>query len=200
MAADLGLDPAHLCHCVQVHETRCALIDDQSLLGPYEGFDALITHRIGVPLMTFSADCPLILLFDTVQRVVGMVHSSWRCTVAGATRLLVEQMQAATGCRPEDLQAGIGPGAGPCCYEVQDDVYSAAERLPDRDSFFIRREEGLFFDLWSANQAQLLAAGLPAQAIERADTCTLCQNDVFYSFRREGVGCGHFGLMAARVE
>ena len=38
------------------------------------------------------------------------------------------------------------------------------------------------------------------QKIERAGVCTLCRNDVFYSFRREGPGCGHFGLMAALLD
>jgi hypothetical protein len=44
---------------------------------------------------------------------------------------------------------------------------------------------------------QLVAAGVPEERIEVAGVCTLCRNDVFYSYRREGPDCGHFGLLAA---
>ncbi|MEW6254142.1 MAG: laccase domain-containing protein [Planctomycetota bacterium] len=44
---------------------------------------------------------------------------------------------------------------------------------------------------------QLVAAGVQAENIEIAGVCTLCRNDLFYSWRREGAGCGHFGLLAA---
>ena len=49
----------------------------------------------------------------------------------------------------------------------------------------------------AANQAQLIETGVTAGNIELAGVCTMCRNDLFYSFRREGQGCGHFGLLAA---
>ncbi len=197
MATDLGLDPSRLCHCVQVHQTRLALVDAQRAAGPLEGFDGALTNQPGVPLMTFSADCPLILIFDSHRRALGLAHASWRCTVARIAPLLIAAMRDAYGCRPDDLLAFIGPGAGPCCYEVREDVYAAAADLPQRERCFARRDGRMYFDLWEANRALLAAAGLRPESIASADVCTLCRNDVFYSFRKEGPGCGHFGLMAA---
>ncbi len=200
MAADLGFDPARLCFCQQVHQTELAIVDGTPRGGPLGEVDGVLTATPDVALLTFSADCPLVLVFDPVQRIVGLAHASWRCTVGQITRRLVELAAARFGSRPDDLLAGIGPGAGPCCYEVQDDVYQTAAQLPQRERLFPRRGGRLFFDLWAANQVQLLDAGLQPGNIESADVCTLCRNDLFYSYRREGPGCGHFGLLAGLTE
>lgn len=200
MCTDLGLDATRLTYTWQIHRTAIAAIRAGDAPGPRHEVDALLTNAVGTPLMTFSADCPLILLYDPVARVVGMAHASWRCTVARIVTQLVERMQAEFGTAAANLHAGLGPGAGVCCYEVQDDVHAAAAVLPDHDTLFQRRAGRLYFDLGLANRRQLEAAGVPAAQIESAGICTMCRTDVFYSYRREGAGCGHFGLLAALVE
>lgn len=197
MAADLGVDAARLCCCVQVHAPGIAAVAESPVGGRLEGIDAAITAERGLPLMTFSADCPLVLLYDPVRRVLGMAHTSWRCTVSRLAARLVERMQAECGVRPGDLLAGIGPSAGPTAYEVREDVYEAAVGLAQRERLFLRQGERMCFDLWESNRLQLVEAGLGADRIEVAGICTMTRTDLFYSFRREGPGCGHFGLMAA---
>ncbi len=195
MARDLGLDPQRLAYCAQVHTPRIAIVEPPLQSGRLEGFDAVITAQRDTPLMTFSADCPLVLLYDR-RGVVGLVHASWRCTVARAVGLTVAAMRERFGSDPGELLAGIGPSAGPEQYEVQADVLAAAASLPDCERCFPRRDGRMFFDLWTANRLELERAGLRAEHIELAGICTMTHNDVFYSFRREGAGCGHFGLMA----
>jgi hypothetical protein len=197
MAADWGLDPRRLCYCQQVHETRLEVVDERQPGGALPCCDGAVTACAGRSLMTFSADCPLVLVTDPVRHVLGLVHASWRCTVAGMTGRLLARMAAQFGCRAADVWGGVGPGGGPCCYEVQRDVYEAAAKLPGREQCFSTRDGRLYFDLWEANRIQLLAAGVRSENIEVAGMCTLCHNDVFYSYRREGAGCGHFGLLAA---
>lgn len=196
MAVDLGADPAKLCHCDQVHGDRIARVDGDTPPGPLRGADAVVTAAPARPVLTFSADCPLVLLFDPVRGVLALVHASWRCTVARLVMQVVARLRREYGCDPADLRAGIGPGAGPCCYEVGLEVYVAAADLPDREALFARRDGRLYFDLWRANRAQLHAAGVCAARVETAGVCTICGGGLFYSYRREGPGCGHFGLMA----
>ena len=196
MAVDLGLTPDRLTICEQVHDCRVAIVPAEHTGGRLPGTDAAVTVGGGLPLMGFSADCPLILLYDPLRPALGVVHASWRCTVAQLAAQAVETMKREFGCDPANLQAGIGPGAGPCCYEVQADVFEAARDLPDRERLFKRRGGRMYFDLWQANVRQLCDAGLRAEQIEMAGICTMCRVDVFFSFRREGAGCGHFGLMA----
>lgn len=193
--ADFGLDRARAAWCVQVHTPKIARIDDSNL-GPHDGFDGLITATPGVSLMVFSADCPLVLAFDSVAGVLGVVHSSWRCTVGFSTRLLIERMTRECGARADRIIAGIGPSAGPASYEVGEDVYAAAADLPDRDRLFPRREGRMYFDLWEANRRQLIDAGVPEPMVEIAGICTMEHVDTFFSYRREGAGCGNFALLA----
>lgn len=200
MAEDLMLDPAGLHYCVQIHQTGLARVAHAEPGRAREELDGLFTDARGMPLMTFSADCPLVLVWDARQRVLGMCHASWRCTVGSITRLLIERMRDELHTDAADVWAGIGPSAGPCCYEVKDDVRLAARAaIGDPDGYFPRRDERMFFDLWQANRDQLRTAGVPAEQIEICGVCTMCRTDLFYSFRREGAGCGHFGLMAAIV-
>jgi YfiH family protein len=197
MTREWGLDPAALRHCTQVHRTTLVHVRETTPAGALPECDGALTDRTGLPLMTFSADCPLVLLYDARRHVLGLVHASWRCTVSEIVTQLVTAMRDQYRCDPADLHAGVGPGAGPCCYEVREDVYAAAAHLPDRERLFPRRSGRMYFDLWQANAAQLAAAGVPHHQLEIARICTLCRNDVFYSFRREGPGVGHFGLLAA---
>ncbi len=196
MLTDWRLDPDRLHYCVQAHQTRAVTIHAGQPAGPQPGTDLILTAAPGEALMTFSADCPLVLAYDPHARVLGLAHASWRCTVAQITPRLITLMRE-SGANPADIRAGIGPSAGPCCYEVREDVLAAAATLTGRDAFFPRRDGRMFFDLWAANRAALSAAGVPAENIEQAGLCTLCRNDLFFSFRREGAGCGHFGLLAA---
>ncbi|RMF80509.1 MAG: laccase domain-containing protein [Planctomycetota bacterium] len=199
MVADWGLDPERLLACEQSHETRIAVIDEPRPAAILPNTDATIVTTPIQPVMNFSADCPLILIDDSRRRVIATAHASWRCTVAGLTAMLIERMRREFGCDPAECVAGIGPSAGPLRYEVGADVYAAAANLPQRDALFPRRGGKVFFDLWAANRAQLEAAGVPAANIETAGICTISDADRFYSYRREGAGCGHFGLLAALV-
>jgi YfiH family protein len=172
--------------------------------------DGLVTNDPGVPLILLTADCPLVCAYDPVRRAVGAVHSSWQGTVAHATAQMIRVMQQAFGSDPGDLLAAIAPSAGPCCYEVGEDVRRIARtRLPDADVFFSlfrfavqgrgggdepkHRPSRLTFDLWSANKQQLLDAGLRAANIELAGLCTIC-NPRFWSHRRDGVAAGRSAL------
>jgi copper oxidase (laccase) domain-containing protein len=116
------------------------------------------------------------------------------------TYKLVEAMTNAYGCSPADMQAAICPSAGPCCYEVKDDVRSAATNaLGDGAAdFFVHRDEKMFLDLWRANTAQLVEAGLCGHNVQAAGVCTICDQR-FFSYRREAAQAGRFGGLIARV-
>lgn len=94
--------------------------------GGSAGFaDGLVTATPGLALMGKSADCPLILIADRRGHAVGFAHASWRATVAGIVPAVVRRMSA-LGCDPSDLVACICPSVGPCCYEVGEEVRTAA--------------------------------------------------------------------------
>ncbi len=183
--------------CVQEGQAGCA--------------DGLVTTTPGLALLGKSGDCPLVLIADRRRKAVGFAHASWRATVAGITAAVVRRM-IDLGCDPRDLVAGICPSVGPCCYEVGDEVRTAAIQSigPHATSFFRRADrheqpqapskagvsaERLHFDLWRANACALARVGLAAKAIHVAGLCTCCHSDLFPSYRSEGEAAGRFAAV-----
>jgi copper oxidase (laccase) domain-containing protein len=131
-------------------------------------------------------------------------------------------MRLQFGSRPEDLIAAIGPGIGPCCFAVGDEVLSEFEsqfayaselfcEVYDSDPirkkypmlFLTQRAPGhspigpsLHLNLVEANRRQLLSAGLKPRSIQMIGGCTSCQRELFFSHRASQ---GHTGRMLSVI-
>lgn len=81
--------------------------------------DALFTTASGLPVVIFTADCFAVALY--CDHGVGMAHAGWRGLSARVIRNLREAM---TDAGAEPTHATIGPGIGPCCFEVGEEVAS----------------------------------------------------------------------------
>jgi polyphenol oxidase len=147
--------------------------------------DGLWSEEPGLGLMLVAADCLPIALarVDGARPGVAVLHVGWKGLLGG----IVAEGAAALGGR---LAAVIGPGIGPCCYEVREDV---AE--PYRASFGPQVVRNGRLDLWSAAEQALKAAG--CDVVERTDLCTACHPDLFFSHRRDGARTGRQGVLGA---
>lgn len=158
--------------------------------------DGLVCDVPGVPIIQFSADCPLILAVDPHHRAFGTAHASWRGTVTQIAEELLRQMTREFGTKPEELTVALCPCAGPVEYEVGDDVRRiAAARLGDVDRFFPVRDGRIYFDMRTANAAQLIGAGVNPDRIFIANHSTMA-DPRFYSHRRDGADTGRFAIIA----
>ncbi|MFH0981555.1 MAG: polyphenol oxidase family protein [Planctomycetota bacterium] len=159
--------------------------------------DGLYTRHALHPLLGLSADCPIIVLFDPDTPAVGVAHAGWRGTFAGIATRLTHALINSFGSKPARLLAAISPSAGPCCYEVREDVLRIVRTRCNEPDRFLRHEaRRTYLDLWSANVAQLQAAGIPLERIDVAGLCTIC-DPRFCSYRRDGRATAHAGLLAA---
>jgi polyphenol oxidase len=173
--------------------------------------DGWMTDVPGVLLGIQTADCLPVLVVDRRNRAVAAFHAGWRGTLGRIVENGVGRMRLEFGSEPEDLVAAIGPGIGQCCYAVGEEVQQefgsqfayAAELFREvGDSDAIRRKYPMLFltarapghsgvgpqihlDLAEANRRQLLAAGLPPNAIHLTGACTACQTERFFSHRAE---------------
>ena len=100
----------------------------------YTSVDAMITDTPDIPLVVFSADCGIILLYDPVRRAVGAAHAGWRGAAAGIVYKTVRRMQETFGTDPRDLRAAIGAAIGPCCFETDADVPRALRDALGREA------------------------------------------------------------------
>ena len=184
--------------------------------------DGLMTDEPGLLVGIRTADCIPILVADRKRRAVAAFHAGWRGTVQRIVESGIGRMGLQFGSRPEDLVAAIGPGIGPCCYAVGEEVLSSFEsqfayarelfrEVYDSDPvrikypmlFMTQRAPGhseigpsLHLNLVEANRRQLLAAGLKPRAIHLVGGCTSCQRELFFSHRGSE---GHAGRMMSVI-
>ena len=148
--------------------------------------DGQITDRPGVALVTFSADCTPILLFDPVRRAIGAVHAGWRGTAMGIAAKAVEAMVREYGCDPENIQAAIGPCIGKCCFETDWDVPQAMlDSLgPKALTAITQKGEKYHVDNKFCNALWLQRAGVGW--LDISPDCTRCNPDRYWSHRAVG--------------
>ena len=161
--------------------------------------DALWTDQPGLGVIGRGADCPLILvggLKSDGHPVWGFAHASWRSTLQGITSGLVLAL-AEAGADPAGLQAVICPSAGPCCYEVGEEVREQALQAlgPGAAWFFNQTMNRQTFDLWGANIDQLTNAGLSEKNVHNSGLCTICDTGLYPSYRRQGQAAGRFAAV-----
>ena len=146
--------------------------------------DGQATNLRGLGAMVLTADClPVALGMDGA---VAMVHAGWRGLAAGVLDEGVRALRELGG--DSELAAVIGPGAGPCCYEVGEEVHAAFE-----GAHRVGTPPGRRIDLKAIARARLLAAGV--SEVRDVEACTIC-DERFFSYRREGDRAGRQGGVA----
>jgi YfiH family protein len=180
LCAAVGADPARLRYGRQVHG---AVVRRAG--GRGEPGDGVWSDTRGEPLLVFAADCLPIAVAraNGAEPAIAAVHIGWRGLLAG----VVEAAAAALG--GARLAAVVGPGIGPCCYDVGEEV---AGPFRARFGAGVVRERRL--DLRTAVERALRDAG--ASAVSHVDLCTACHPELFFSHRRDGARTGRQGLIA----
>jgi polyphenol oxidase len=146
----------------QVHGTDVVPADPDTMVEA----DGQVTTRAGVAAVALTADCLPIAL--VAPEGIGMLHAGWRGLANGVIANGVEALRQVGAGR---IAAAIGPGAGPCCYEVGDEVRAAfgtSERTVDLKA--IARE-------------RLTAAGV--EEVHDCGLCTIHDAERFFSHRRD---------------
>jgi YfiH family protein len=174
----LGLGEESLAIPQQVHgdTVRVALAP-----GAYPDCDGLVSDREGVYLVISVADCVPVFAYDAVRGAVGAFHAGWRGSKLAIVARGIALMRAQFGSAPQNIRAVIGQSAGPCCYEVGEEVAA------DFDERFVLRKPGERprLDLHGLNRDLLLSSGVPPGQIELLASCTICHPEEFHSYRRD---------------
>jgi len=149
-----------------------------------ERADGLWTDERGLPVLALAADClPIALARANGGRpALAVLHAGWRGLVAG---IAGEGVKALGGGL---VGAVVGPGIGPCCYEVGEEVAA-----PFRRAFGMGLYRDGKLDLWSAAERALRASGVAR--VDRVDLCTACNPDQFFSHRRDDGLTGRQGVI-----
>jgi YfiH family protein len=184
LCAQLGL--RRLAHGYQVHGTTVRRIHSDAdvpepgidAAQPPIGADGHATRVPGLGVMALAADCLPVALGG--NGTVAMVHAGWRGLAAGVLEegVLALRELGGEGEGESEVAAIIGPGAGPCCYEVGEEVHTA---------FAGAHRSGRRIDLKALARERLRTAGVTD--VRDACVCTICDQR-FFSHRRESTRAG----------
>jgi len=147
--------------------------------------DGLITDLADVALVTTHGDCIPLYAYDPVKNVIGVAHAGWKGTKLGIAFELIKAMEKEYGCSPSDIEAYIGPGIDFCCFAVKDDVADQFYYdIPWADMYIRQKNFSHYLiDLKGINREFFNIAG--CFNVETSDHCTVCREDLYWSYRRE---------------
>ncbi len=182
---------------VSKEHRSCGLYKERN----YTDIDGLITDEADICLVTFFADCVPLYFVDINKKAIGLAHSGWRGTYDKMAVNMIEALSGEYNSNPKDLVVCIGPSICSDCYEVD---ISLGEKFIERFSFvdidkIVRKKDDTHYhlNLWEANKALLLSAGVAKENIHITDICTHCNPDKLYSHRYAGDKRGNMAAFLA---
>jgi polyphenol oxidase len=189
LAGRTGIDPDRARMAWQQHRAEVRKASPEGILTPgtqHEGCDGWWSDEPGQGMMLVTADCLPVAIArrNGAAPALAVLHVGWRGLLEG----IAENGARALG--SESLAAAIGPGIGPCCYEVGSDVAEPFEAAYGAEVLVDGR-----LDLWRSAELALERAGV--EEIERTDLCTYCHPELFFSHRRDRGITGRQGVIAA---
>lgn len=175
----------------QIHSNFVEKVNDEREI--HTNIDGLLTNKNGISLILRYADCTPILLYDTKKNIIGNIHSGWKGTAGKIGQNAVLKMIEEYGSKPEDIICCLGPCIQKCHFKVDEDVKNIFE-----DTFSCMKnsniisigevEEGkqkYYIDTTLINRLMLEELGIKSENIIESKLCTVCNSDVFHSYRKD---------------
>lgn len=168
----------------QTHSDHVEFVDKRL---EYPDTDGLILTNTEDTICLRFADCTPLIFYDTKQKIGAVSHAGWRGTAASIGVKTVRKMKS----NPEDIIAIIGPAISICCYEVSEEVRDELLKTVKNTSEIYENRN---VDLKNINARQLEEIGV--KNIDICPYCTSCNNDLFYSYRKEnGTKKRHYAVL-----
>jgi len=163
-------------HMEQPHGSSLAIVDGTTFdslseRGQIPLVDAIVTKEKRLPLIVRTADC-LPILFYHPSGLIGAVHAGRKGTELGICSKVFQTVKALLSDESGPFDIWLGPSICFSCYQID-------------------RDEDRHYNLLEENRKQILASLGDADINwHEAQQCTSCQNDQFFSYRKEGPGAG----------
>lgn len=187
----IGADGLPLVTARQTHSLeRCFIESAKQAQAATPDCDAMTSRARNLLLAIQTADCLPVLIADTRSGVVAAIHAGWRGTAGRITERTVADLMR-LGVNPKDCLAAIGPTACGECYEVGEEVierYKKEFRYWKQLLVSFKADGKAHLDIRAANVQQLAYCGFDEEQIFVAPYCSMHQNELFFSYRKEAGG------------
>ena len=180
----LGINENNLIHPSQTHTSHIEIA--QVGKNSYPDTDGLILTNKEQAIYLNFADCTPVIIYDPIKNIGAVSHAGWRGTAGNIASKTVEKMIEEFGSNPADLKCAIGPAISFCCYNVGEEVLEKTKAtVRNFNGLSEIRNGNIFIDLKGINKQQLVEAGIKPENIDICPYCTVCNNDLFFSYRNE---------------
>ena len=175
----LSIDEKNLAIPKQIHS---AFVKKVTKPGIYEDTDGLYTDNHEMFLSVQTADCLPVFLYEPEKKIIAIVHAGWQGSLKGIILEMLDHLENDCAIQTTKLKIAIGPGIQSTCFEVREDVYS---KFP---SEFLSKHEDIekrYLNLQSFIKNQFNSRGVLEKNIYIDSTCTHCDEERYYSYRRD---------------
>lgn len=159
--------------------------------------DVLVTTENNLFLFLIVADCLPVLIYDPVQKVVGLVHASRVNTELNVIGQTINHLVNKYGCLPANLIIGGGPAINKCCYEFNN--LDKVNKEFWQNYLTISSTKTYYLDFISKNIEQIKQTGVLDSHIFMNTECTGHSNKFFSHYRDQKSGQSDTGRFAALI-
>lgn len=175
--------PSPLCWLNQTHSTKLLKINCDTQQGIEA--DAAWTDIENKICIVMTADCLPVFITDKQGSFVCAIHAGWRGLCDGIIEKSLQEISHKLKVTTTDCLVWLGPCIGKSAFEVGSEV---------RDEFIAQDENAqsaftVYQDRYLADLHQLARLRLTpfnVAHITASEHCTLSEEDLFYSYRRDG--------------
>jgi polyphenol oxidase len=178
----------------QIHDTLIRKITKSdrgkganSYSNAFEGTDGFYTKEEGILLTLCYADCVPLFFISPQYKMIGAAHAGWKGTVNEIARYMIEAWNR-EGVESDNIFVAIGPSICEKCYIVNDYVINFVENIlvhTDKKPYNLLGKGQYTLDLPELNKLILMRAGVPEENILITSLCTSCDDNMFFSHRRD---------------
>lgn len=194
LAKHLHTDLNHMVATVQKHSTNFLQVSLKdggkgmySKDNAFDNYDAMYTKDPNLYLLSFHADCTPVLLYCRDQKIVAEIHSGWKGTVNEIVGKVTKHLIENENCHPDYIYAYIGPSIEERNFEAKDDIIDLVKKMSFDTSSFYHKKDDVSYLLNSKGliKQQLLNLNVKEENITVSPYCTIENNDLFFSYRKE---------------
>ncbi len=176
------IDPNRVVTADLLHSGKVEMVGG-AVAGTYvSNVDGLITNADNLFLSVTGADCFILYFYDPRKNVIGITHVGWRGLLGGVVKNTVQGLIENFAISPRGLLVGISPGIRKCHFEIS---FNDKVKYKEYPGFIFEKDDKVFVDLAGIIKSQLLNDEVLEKNIEDSGVCTYCNEQEFFSYRRD---------------
>ena len=177
----MKVDKKKLVLMYQTHSNKVIIINNKNKNSNKFRSDAIVTKIKGLALGVVTADCVPIILYDSVNQIIGCIHAGWKGASSGIIENTIKKFNRLNS--NNKIYASIGPCIGHKSYEVDFDFYKRfILKQKKNDAYFANgKKNKKIFNLRKYVNDKLIKLNVKVDHIYKD---TFSEKGSFFSYRR----------------